>query len=113
MKNKLLFVCSANMMRSPTAEDLFKGSQKYATKSAGILPTATVRVIQDHIDWADRIFVMSEKEDGHLTYLRKNFDILGKNIAVLDIPNIYQMRGHPELRKILQQKLSVLLGETI
>ncbi|MEI9966390.1 MAG: protein tyrosine phosphatase [Candidatus Moraniibacteriota bacterium] len=108
MKEKLLFVCSANMMRSPTAEDLFKDSLQYEAKSAGILPMSVTHITQSHLNWADRVFLMSEKEDGHLTYLRNHFDIEGKNIEVLEIPNIYQ-RGDPKLVELLQKRLGKFL----
>lgn len=109
MKEKLLFVCSANMMRSPTAEDLFKDSLLYEAKSAGILPMSVVRITQSHIDWADRIFPMSEKEDGHLTYIKKHFNIEGKAVEVLNIPNIYPQRGNQKLVRVLRKKLKQFL----
>jgi|GEM_PF-383783 len=109
-KKRLLFICSANMMRSPTAEDLFKDSEKYETKSAGILDMAVVKATQAHIDWADTIFIFSEKENGHLTCLRRHFDIAGKEVIDLGIPNIYD-RGDPELVRLLKGKLAKFLDE--
>jgi protein-tyrosine-phosphatase len=32
---KLLFVCTANIDRSPTGEDIYKGQPGFETKSAG------------------------------------------------------------------------------
>ena len=39
---------------------------------------------QELIDWADKIFVMSEIEDGHLTYLESHFDLKSKPVFDLD-----------------------------
>ena len=102
---KLLFICSGNRDRSPTAEDLFRGSQRYETKSAGTHPVAVRRITQDLIDWAEKIFVMCERENHHLTYLRTNFDLNGKTVYDLDIPDRYD-QGSPELVSILKAKLS-------
>lgn len=108
MKKKLLFICSANYDRSPTAEMLFKDSEKYEAKSAGILPNAIKNVDKEMINWADIIFVISEKEDGHYTYLRDRFNLNNKEIHDLDIPNIF-IREDPELIKLLKIKLSKYL----
>lgn len=108
-KQHLLFICSNNVYRSPTAEDLFGNSEKYKAKSAGTNPMAAVRVAQDLIDWADTIFVMSEKDDGHLTFLKNNFNVKNKKIYDLDIPDIYQ-RNDPELIKLLKTKLKSYLS---
>ena len=103
MKN-LLFVCSANLNRSPTAEGLFKDSNIFSAKSAGIFSLDHI-VSQDLIDWSDIIFVMSEKEDGHLTLLKNNFNLDGKEVYDLDVSDIYD-EGDPELVRILREKLS-------
>ena len=108
MKKKLLFICTNNVYRSPTAEELFKDSEQYEAKSAGTYPTAAKRVTQELVDWADIIFVMSENEEGHLTFLKNNFTIEGKVVYDLDIPDIYE-RNNPELIKLLKTKLKPIL----
>ena len=55
----ILFLCTANSERSPTAERLFKHSRTYSAKSAGVHPAAYRVVDQELVDWADKIFVMS------------------------------------------------------
>ena len=104
-KTKLLFICSANVVRSRTAEDLFKDLSKYEVKSAGILAESINHLTQIHLDWADLIFVMSEEEDHHLTFLKNNFEIKDKKIEVLGIPNIYPAEGDPALIEVLRKKL--------
>lgn len=112
MKQHLLFICSGNLDRSPTAEGLFKNSGKYEAKSAGIHSDAKVRVSQKLIGWADMIFVMSEKEDGHITYLKNGFDLQGKPVYDLDISDMYD-RDEPELITLLRQKLSIYITESV
>jgi predicted protein tyrosine phosphatase len=104
-KTKLLFVCTGNRDRSPTAEDLFRNSEPYEARSAGTSVFAVRRVTQELIDWADKIFVMSELEDGHLTFLETHFNLKGKAVYDLDIPDRYQ-RGSQELINLLAAKIS-------
>lgn len=104
-KIKLLFICSANIDRSPTAEALFKNSDKYEAKSAGTLDMAINHVNQDLITWADIIFAINERDDKHLTYLKDEYNVAGKKIYDLDIPNIYK-RGDPLLINLLKEKIA-------
>jgi len=55
---RLLFICSENRMRSLTAEKMYDGFPGYEVKSAGTELSARTPVTQEHIDWADMIFVM-------------------------------------------------------
>mgnify|MGYP001579179846 CR=1 FL=1 len=100
---KVLFVCFANLQRSPTAERLFR-SKNIETKSAGIDPLAPVILTQKAIDRADKIFVMEQLQKD---FILDNFKV-NKEIIVLDIPDIYY-RDDPELIKILKEKVSKYL----
>lgn len=102
---KLLFVCTANSERSPTAEDLFRTSRRYKAVSAGVHPAARRVVTQDLVDWADVVFVMSEAEDAHATILERSFDLSGTRLVDLDIPDMYP-RGSDKLRELLRNRLS-------
>lgn len=84
----LLFICSRNQWRSPTAEKIFQGYDGHQAKSAGTSPSARVRVNEKHILWAEVIFVMERK---HLEILKERFDdvLSDKKIHVLQIPDEY------------------------
>ena len=58
-------------------------------KSAGTERSARIPVTQEHIDWADMIFVM---EPEHLERLQLEYGGLlsGKKIICLNIPDIYR-----------------------
>ncbi len=107
-KTKLLFICSGNINRSPTAEALFKNSERYEARSAGTNPLAVKQVNQELIGWADIIFVMSEREDCHLTFLQENFSVSGKTIYDLDIADRYA-RNDPKLVNLLKEKIGKYL----
>jgi predicted protein tyrosine phosphatase len=104
-KTKLLFVCTGNRDRSPTAEELFRISSEYEARSAGTGTFAVQKVTQELIDWADKIFVMSEIEDRHLTFLETHFKLKGKTVIDLDVPDRYE-RGSQELITLLAARLS-------
>ena len=95
----LLFICSRNQWRSPTAERIFH-SDLHAARSAGTEPSARVRVTDKLIYWADLIFVMEKKHRQRL--MDKFGDLLvDKTLIVLDIPDEYQFMDE-ELIEILQ-----------
>jgi len=41
-RERILFVCTANVDRSRTAEDLYRADERYEVRSAGVAPFATV-----------------------------------------------------------------------
>ena len=109
-KTKLLFICTGNRDRSPMAADLFRNSKRYEARSAGTHLFAVQRVTQELIDWADKIFVMSEVEDGHLTFLTTHFKLQDKMVFDLGIPDRYE-RGSQELINLLASRLSQYLAD--
>lgn len=97
---KVLFVCSANVDRSPTAEALFRGHPGIAVASAGTLPDAVTPLSDQHIAWADMILVM---EEAHRETIARRFGETGK-VAVLGIPDDYR-RGDAALIQMLQARV--------
>lgn len=108
MKNiKLLFICSKNQWRSPTAEKIFHLYNGYQARSAGTETGARIKVTEGHIGWADIIFVMEKK---HLRRIRDKFGNLlnEKKIVNLDIADDYQFMDD-ELIEILQNRVSEII----
>lgn len=109
---KLLFVCSRNQWRSPTAELLFR-KQGYETRSAGTSPNAKHTISVKDIQWADTIFVMEQK---HKDRLKAQFarPLAYKKIIVLEIEDLYQFND-PELIDVLDRVVTPYLisGESI
>ncbi|MBD2412446.1 phosphotyrosine protein phosphatase [Nostoc calcicola FACHB-389] len=104
---KLLFLCSQNRLRSPTAEAVFSEYEGFETDSAGLDRYAEVPVSIEALVWADIIFVM---EKSHKTKLSKNFQpfLKDKKIICLDIPDEYEYM-EPALIELLKQKVLPLL----
>jgi len=101
MTKKVLFVCTGNFDRSPTAENIYKNVKGLEVKSAGISVVAQKPISKELVEWADVIYAMEELHKRVIVTL----DPSAKNkIMVLDIPDIYN-RDQPELIKLLKQKL--------
>ena len=88
MKN-LLFICSRNQWRSPTAEKIYSKDPRVNVRSAGTSPRAKRTVNAKDIAWAELIFVMEHK---HKDKLKAQYSklLLHKKVIVLDIPDAYQ-----------------------
>jgi predicted protein tyrosine phosphatase len=86
---RVLFVCSRNRLRSPTAEAVFSNRPNIEVLSSGTAPDAETLVSAELVDWADIIFAM---EAVHRQRLRQQFGKLieSKKIIVLGIPDRYQ-----------------------
>lgn len=85
----LLFICSKNQWRSPTAEAIFKNDPLHQARSAGTSPNARIKVSEKLLNWADIIFVMEKK---HKQLLNEKFAdaLTHKTIIILNIPDEYQ-----------------------
>ncbi len=109
LPERILFVCTANVDRSRTAEDLYKDDDRYEVRSAGVAPFATVPLTRDLLLWADRVFVMNEQEDQHRTIIRIRFPDVDRPIVDLDIEDRWR-RGDTELVGLLLRRLKSYLG---
>ena len=101
-----LFVCLANMNRSPTAETVFQGllrskGSNIHVLSAGISGWAPQPLNHNIVKKVDLIFVM---EDYMKHEIESIFSVEPGRIIVLGIPDIYD-RDDLVLVKILQETL--------
>lgn len=105
--NNILFICSRNQWRSPTAEQVWKNHSELNVRSAGTSPRAKRTVNAKDIQWADIILVMEQK---HKNRLKAEFSRLlnYKQIEVLDIPDDYQYMDQ-ELVDILRQAVAAYI----
>ena len=103
-REQLLFVCSRNQWRSPTAAKLFDRSNLYVARSAGTSDSARIKITAGLINWADRIFVMEKR---HLAIIKHKYPeaIDAKPIIVLQIDDDYQYLD-PELIELLESRLA-------
>ena len=100
----VLFVCSQNKLRSPTAEQVFARRDDLEVSSAGTNNDAENPLTAELVEWADVIFVM-ERE--HRTKLQKRFraHLKSKRVICLDIPDDYGFM-EPALVTLLETKVA-------
>jgi len=112
MVNKIqniLFVCSRNQWRSPTAEKIWRKNPNFNVRSAGTSPNARKTVSSADIRWADIIFVMEKKHKNRL--IAKFTTMLNyKPIHILDIPDEYSYMD-PDLITELELRVNVFLKQ--
>jgi predicted protein tyrosine phosphatase len=102
LKN-VLFVCSQNKLRSPTAEQLFSRRPDLEVASAGTNSDAETPLSAELVEWADVIFVM---EKTHRAKLQQRFraNLKSKRVVCLDIPDNYRFMD-PALVELLEAKV--------
>ncbi len=100
---RVLFICSQNRLRSPTAEQIFSNYEGFEVASAGLDNGAGTPVSPELLEWADVIFVM---ERAHRNKLSKKFraHLNSKRVICLDIPDEYEYMD-PGLVRLLQAKV--------
>ncbi|MDR0332399.1 MAG: hypothetical protein LBI15_02955 [Dysgonamonadaceae bacterium] len=110
-KTKVLFLCSANIDRSKTAEDLYKNHPALEVKSAGTAPHAIVRVCDALIKEMDIVLCMTV---GHKRFIEQNFsDIISdKIIDELDVQDDYRYMSI-QLQNILKVRIDAWLLENL
>lgn len=106
-KIKLLFVCSRNQWRSPTAEQVWRKDPRVLARSAGTSPNARHAISAADVQWADVIMVMEEK---HKSRIKAEFTRLldHKPVHVLDIPDEYKFMD-AELVEILEMAVESIV----
>ncbi len=103
MARNILFICSQNRLRSPTAEQVFANWPGIEASSAGLNHDAENPVTPELLQWADIVFVM---ERTHRSKLSAKFrSHLGRaRIVCLEIPDEYEFMD-PDLVRLLKSKV--------
>lgn len=104
---RLLFICTQNKLRSPTAEQVFSTYPGVETDSAGLGNDANVPLSTEQLQWATVIFVMEQVHKKRLTQKFSPF-LNGKKIICLGIPDNYEFMQE-ELVLILKKKVEPFL----
>ena len=104
---RVLFVCSRNRLRSPTAEAIFASAPDVEVLSAGTASDADERISLDLVEWADLIAAMEAR---HRRQLVKAFGstLRDTRIVALGIPDDYAFMD-PALVELLRQRVTPLL----
>lgn len=104
---RLLFLCSRNQWRSPTAEKVYQDDPRVEVRSAGLSASARCRVSEKLLRWADRVLVM-EHEHKQRLWVQFPEVVRELRIEVLDIPDDYEFMN-PELVTLIRERVEPLL----
>lgn len=101
---RLLFLCTANKLRSPTAEQVFSQYPNLEVSSAGLGNDAAEPLTAEHFEGVDLIFVM---EKAHRNKLSQRFKpYIGKaKVICLNIPDEYDYMD-PVLITLLKARVT-------
>ena len=113
MDNKsrsVLFVCSANVDRSKTAEDYFSAIypnlefRSCGTNKSICFQEGSNYLDEEDLEWADVIYVMQRK---HLKAIKSFSKLkLSNKIKILNIPDHFKYND-PKLIEVLEGKVSL------
>ena len=109
MKRKILFICTANQMRSRTAEEMYRSDPRFEVASAGTASFATREVDGSLVKWADLVVVM---EEHHRERILRRFPKAAEKIICLHIPDIYYFMD-PVLKKKIMKKFEKIIRNTV
>jgi predicted protein tyrosine phosphatase len=100
----VLFVCSRNRLRSPTAEAVFAAWPGIKVASAGLSPDADMPLTPDLVEWSDLVFVM---EPVHRRRLAQRFrpHLKHARVICLDIADDYEFMD-PDLVRLLRARVT-------
>ena len=106
---RVLFLCSQNKLRSPTAERVFRGTPGLEVRSAGLDADAVVPLTRELLEWADLVLVMEKR---HRNAIQKRFKELYriKRIVCLYIPDEFEYMDEGLVR-LLRERAGPLLGQ--
>ena len=99
---RVLFVCSLNQWRSPTAEAIYRNDARLEVRSAGVRTDAQRHISAGDVAWAQIIFVMDRDQQA---WIRERFrNVTLPPISVLDIPDslVYM---DPKLQLLLREAI--------
>ena len=118
---KVLTVCSAGCLRSPTAAHILSSPPfNFNTRCAGTSSEyAIIPITEALIAWADIILVMDSFQQKYVNDMQNKlfndmdnwaYDFKLKEVVNLEIDDVYEYRS-PALIKIMTDKFNVIFGD--
>ncbi len=100
---KVLCVCSAGLLRSPTTAKYLQETYGYNVRACGVSEEyALIPISTALVYWADEI-VFAEQE--HYDAVKDDVSQFDGRIVVLNIPDMYEY-GHPRIIEFLKENYS-------
>ncbi|MEM6689618.1 MAG: phosphotyrosine protein phosphatase [Planctomycetota bacterium] len=107
----VLFVCSKNRWRSPTAEKMFADHDLLRVRSAGTSRSAVRTISAGDLHWADTVIAMEPK---HLSRLRADYpgETQYLEMHCVDIPDEYKFMD-PELQDLIADAVARIFPDCV
>lgn len=107
---KVLCVCSAGLLRSPTTANVLHQKYGFNTRAAGCVEEyALVAVDEVLLHWADEVVFMEQE---HATRTMSNFPEWEGEFVVLDVPDMYEWNNKKLVDMIVERYEESLDGAT-
>jgi len=107
---RVLFICSQNRLRSPTAGQVFSGRPGIECESAGLNNDADNPVTPELVEWAELILVMEKAHRSKLS-AKVGRHLKNARVVCLDIPDKFDFMD-PVLVRLLKEKVTRFLPST-
>jgi predicted protein tyrosine phosphatase len=101
---RILFICSQNKLRSPTAEHVYASYPGIECSSAGLNHDAENPVTGELLEWAELIVVMESAHKRRLTQRFKRH-LAHAHLICLNIPDDFNFM-QPELIDLLKLRMA-------
>ena len=107
-RKRVLCVCSAGLLRSPTAAALLIAEWGYNARACGIEPGyALIPIDEVLVRWADFVVCMDKRQEGAVKHFDKD-----KKIYCLGIADAFGYM-EPEIERVMRDRLTAELGPPI
>ncbi len=110
MKPRILFVCSRNQWRSPTAETIYRRDPRVEARSAGVSSSAKHTITESDLAWADLVFVMEPEHKRRIVERFRHLDL--PQIECLEIPDDFPFMNE-ELQTLIRKPTEAWLKELL
>lgn len=112
---RVLCLCSAGLLRSPTAANVLHQDYGHNTRAAGVTKEyALIFADRVLIEWADQIVCVEQSVHDQLARLYHDDDLalakIGKNSVILNIPDMYPWND-ARLRDAIREQYAEALKE--
>lgn len=104
---RVLCVCSAGLLRSPTTAQILMQEYGHNTRACGVHDYALIPISTALISWADEVVFMEQE---HYDVVKDVQLLDGKDILILAVPDMYE-RMNPELVGIIKHQYKMAREE--
>ncbi len=97
---KVLCVCSAGLLRSPTAAAVLQQEYEFNTRSCGLEDYALIPLDEVLLEWTDEIVCMDDGQKERIKAMLTKRGLQNKPLYSLNVPDQYEYMNK-ELQKLI------------